>query len=86
LRLITIQTGKIEAPDFLIHFCLESLKGTVSYNDIASKIQVKTGIDASRQAFHQRMNDECVVFFEKFLESKYFYQNTNELSGFNDLK
>ncbi len=84
------RSGKIEAPDFLIHFCLESLKGTVSYNDIASKMQVKTGIDASRQAFHQRMNDECVIFFEKFLErvieSKHFYQNTDELLGFNDFK
>ena len=50
------RSGKIEAPDFLIHFCLESLEGTVSHNDIASKMQIKTGIDASRQACHQRMN------------------------------
>ncbi|MDM8540052.1 hypothetical protein QUF90_03095 [Desulfococcaceae bacterium HSG9] len=50
------RSGKIEAPDFLIYFCLESLEGTVSHNDIAAKMQVKTGTDASRQACHQRMN------------------------------
>ncbi len=81
------RSGKIEAPDFLIHFCLESLEGTVSHNDIASKMQAKTGTDASRQAYHQRMNNECVVFFEKILErvmvTKYFPEKTDEISGQN---
>ena len=84
------RSGKIEAPDFLIHFCLESLEGTVSYNDIAAKMEAETGTDASRQAYHQRMNDGCVAFFEKFLErvivSKYFSENTDEISGLNGFK
>ncbi len=84
------RSGKIEAPDFLIHFCLESLKGTVSYNDIAAKMQVKTGINASRQAYHQRMNDECVVFFEKILArvmaSKHSSGDTDEISGLSGFK
>ena len=81
------RSGKIEAPDFLIHFCLASLEGTVSYNDIAAKIQVKTGIVASRQAYHQRMNDECVVFFQRILErvmaSKHPSEDTDEIFGLN---
>ncbi len=84
------RSGKIEAPDFLIHFCIESLEGTVSYNDIAAKIQAKTGTDATRQAFHQRMNDNCVFFFEKVLErailSKCSIENTDEVSGLNGFK
>ncbi len=83
-------SGKIEVPDFLIHFCLESLQGTVSYNDIAAKMETKTGTGASRQAFHQRMNDECVMFFEKVLErvmvSKHPFENTDEVSGMNGFK
>lgn len=62
------KSGKINAPDFLQYFCLQSLEGTVSYNDLAAKIEVKTGTNASRQAYHQRMNDECEVFFRKVLE------------------
>jgi hypothetical protein len=63
------RSGKIKAPDFLIHFCLQSLEGTVSYNDIAAKIAVRTDNQASRQAYHQRMGAECVDFFEKILAS-----------------
>ncbi len=79
------QSGKIKAPDFLLYFCLQSLEGTVSYNDVAAKIEAKTGINASRQAFHQRMSDECVAFFEKILAiiiaSKFTSENRDELTG-----
>jgi len=78
------KSGKIDASDFLLHFCLHSLKGTVSYNDIAAKVEAQTGINASRQAYHQRMGDPCVVFFEKVLEtvinSKYPAKNVDELA------
>ena len=83
-------SGKIEAPDFLIHFCLESLEGTVSYNDIAAKMQAKTGTEASRQAYHQRMSDECVVFFEKILArvmaAKYTSEDMDEIFGLNGFR
>lgn len=84
-------SGKIKAPDFVIHFCNESLVGTVSYNDIAAKMQAETETEASRQAFHQRMcNDNCVPFFEKVLErviiSKYPFGNMDEVSGLNGFK
>ena len=81
------RSGKIEPPDFLIHFCLQSLEGTVSYNDIAARVEAKAGINVSRQAFHQRMNDRCVKFFEKILEiviaSKYCSENITELIASN---
>ena len=60
------KSGKIEPPDFLLHFCLESLQGTVSYNDLAAKVESKTGVNVSRQAYHQRMGESCVTFFKKF--------------------
>ncbi len=41
----------------------------IEYNDIASKIGVNTGAQASRQAYHQRMGAECQEFFEKILAS-----------------
>lgn len=63
------KSGKIDPPDFLIHFCLQSLEGTVSYNDIAAKVEAKTGVNASRQAYQQRMGEECVNFFKKILET-----------------
>jgi hypothetical protein len=57
------KSGKITPPDFLIHFCLQSLDGTVSYNDLAAQIEAQTGVNASRQAYHQRMGEECNIFF-----------------------
>jgi hypothetical protein len=62
-------SGKIPAPDFLLYFCLQSLEGTVSYNDLAAGIESQTGVNASRQAYHQRMGDECDAFFQRVLET-----------------
>jgi hypothetical protein len=79
------KSGKIEAPDFLQYLCLQSLEGTVSYNDLAAKIEVKTGVNASRQAYHQRMGDECEAFFMKVLEtvmlSKHQTEDVKKLIG-----
>jgi len=77
------KSGKIEAPDFLLHFCLQSLEGTVSYNDLAARVEAKTGVNASRQAYHQRMGDECDAFFLRILEtvmlSKYQTEDMGKL-------
>lgn len=59
------KSGKIIPSDFLLHLCLQSIEGTVSYNDLAAKVESKTGINASRQAFHQRMGEPCIDFFKK---------------------
>jgi hypothetical protein len=81
------RSGKIKAPDFLLHFCLQSLEGTVSYNDIASEIEDKTEINASRQAYHQRMGAECLEFFERILgavmASKCYHNDSDTLPDLN---
>ncbi len=59
--------GKITPSDFVLNLCRHSIEGTVSYNDLAAKVEAKTGINASRQAYHQRMGDPCVKLFKKFL-------------------
>ena len=61
-------SGKISAADFLIHLCLESVSGTVSYNDLAANIAAHTGVVASRQAYWERMDEKCVRFFQSILE------------------
>lgn len=62
------RSGKISAPDFLVHLCLESVSGTVSYNDLAARVEARTGIAASRQAYWQRTDEPCVNFFQSILE------------------
>lgn len=61
-------SGKIRASDFLVHLCLESVSGTVSYNDLAARVQAQTGISASRQAYWERTDDHCLRFFQSVLE------------------
>jgi hypothetical protein len=62
------RSGKISAPDFLVHLCLESISGTVSYNDLAARVEAQTGISASRQAYWERTDEPCVRFFQSILE------------------
>jgi hypothetical protein len=61
-------SGKISAPDFLIHLCLQSVAGTVSYNDLAARVEVHTGVAASRQAYWERTDEPCMRFFQSILE------------------
>ena len=61
-------SGKISAPDFLIHLCLESVSGTVSYNDLAARVQAHTGVAVSRQAYWERTDEKCMRFFQSILE------------------
>lgn len=61
-------SGKISAPDFVIHLCQQSISGTVSYNDLAARVEARTGIAASRQAYWERTNEPCVRFFQRILE------------------
>ncbi|MFH1526060.1 MAG: hypothetical protein ABIG69_05305 [Bacteroidota bacterium] len=58
---------KISSEEYLSFLCRESIKGTVSYNDLAAKISCEQVCDASRQAFFYRTKQEAVVFFEQIL-------------------
>jgi len=59
---------EISPEDFVDYLCGESIKGTVSYNDLAAKIAVESGHSASRQAYSGRMDGDCVLFFKRILE------------------
>jgi len=71
---IAMETGfskriekKIKSVDFLSFLCQESIKGTVSYNDLAAKISCEQDCSASRQAYFYRIKEEAVAFFEQIL-------------------
>jgi hypothetical protein len=60
-------TSKFNAPDFLAIFCLESQKGSPSYNDLAARIETAFGISTSKQSLSKRVNQTCVLFFQAVL-------------------
>lgn len=70
---------KISPEDFLNYYCYESIKGTVSYNDIAAKIAAEEGHQASKQAYYDRVDDNCVEFFKcilaEVMKTKYDMEN-----------
>ena len=59
---------KISPEDFVNYLCGESIKGTVSHNDLAAKIAVETGRRASKQAYSDRTDNNCILFFQRLLE------------------
>ena len=58
----------ITPSDILYSICMESTSGTVSYNDLAAKIESKCGVCVSRQAVWKKITNPCKDFFEKVLE------------------
>ena len=62
------KSGKIDASDFLINLCFQSIKDTVSYNDLAAQVHANSGVSASRQAYCERTNESCMNFFQRILE------------------
>lgn len=59
---------KIMAPDFFVQQCALAMEGTVSCNDMAVRIELKTGARATRQAYWLRTDESCVRFFQAILE------------------
>ena len=59
---------KILPDDMLFAICMESVNGTVSYNNIAAKIEADTGKSVSRQAIWKKANEKCNLFFQKIME------------------
>lgn len=63
-----IQRKRLIGPsDILYSFCLESTKGTVSYNDLAAKIESGCDVTVCRQAVWKKTTGPCKDFFEKIL-------------------
>lgn len=58
---------KIATSDFLALMCLESQKGSPSYNDLVARFDAIYKISASKQAIWKRVNSSCVIFFQAVL-------------------
>lgn len=58
---------KISTSDFLALMCLESQKGSPSYNDLVARFDAIYNISASKQAIWKRVNISCVAFFQAVL-------------------
>jgi len=71
---IALDTGflirkKLIVPaDMLYAICCQSIQGTVSFNDVAAKIDAESAISVSRQAISKKMNKRsCMDFLQKIL-------------------
>jgi hypothetical protein len=58
---------KIEADEFLELMCLESQKGSPSYNDLASRHEAVYKKCATKQAVSKKVNKSSVLFFQTIL-------------------
>jgi hypothetical protein len=47
--------------------CLESQKGSPSYNDLAARIHTTSGTNPSKQAISKKINPACVLLFQSVL-------------------
>jgi hypothetical protein len=61
------QSRKIDTTDFLTLMCLESQKGSPSYNDLVSRFDSVYHVSASKQALWKKVNEPCVLFFQTVL-------------------
>ncbi len=59
---------KISPENYFSYICLESVKGTVSYNDLSEAVGLSTGEHASRQAYWERTKNKADIFMQKILE------------------
>lgn len=58
---------KIDAVNFVTLMCIESQKGSPSYNDLVARFDTVHNISASKQALWLRVNQACVMFFQAIL-------------------
>lgn len=84
---------KIDVCNLLAALCVEGLKGSPSYNDLAANIETQNPCHGpSRQAVHQRMNPALAIFIGSILENliakklfeahRKFFENTDDFSRF----
>lgn len=59
---------KIDSMNLMYSIAMESMKGIVSYNDIAASIENDNGIRISRQAVWKKVTESCVDYFRHILE------------------
>lgn len=71
---------KVDEVDFVKMILVESIKGSPSYNDMASRLNTLYGILPSKQAIWKRVNTECIAFFQAILLCL-VTKKTNQLAG-----
>ena len=59
--------GKIHPCGFWETFCVESIRGTLSYNDFAARVESQRTASVSRQALAYKTSDAGGLFFERML-------------------
>jgi hypothetical protein len=63
-----MRKGLVGPADILYAICCQSTHGTVSFNDLAAKIDAETSVSVSRQAIAKKTGKEsCVNFLKKIL-------------------
>jgi len=63
-----MRKGMVEPADILFAICCQSTHGTVSFNDLAAKIDADTSVSVSRQAIAKKTGKEsCTDFLKKIL-------------------
>lgn len=65
--------------DLLFILCLESSRGTVSHNDVATQLESSTGTCVSKVAIWKKINGCCVEFFKGVLEAIILKKFTNDV-------
>jgi hypothetical protein len=65
-----MRKGLVEPADILYAICCQSTHGTVSFNDLAAKIDAETTVCVSRQAIAKKTGKEsCIDFLKKYWRS-----------------
>lgn len=81
---------KIDAPHFLVLMCIESQKGSPSYNELSARFDAVYNISASKQAMWKKVNQSCVIFFQTILahviKHRVWDKNTDELNPWSNYK
>ncbi|HEX2683734.1 MAG TPA: IS4 family transposase [Ferruginibacter sp.] len=63
-----LRKGLVHPADILYAFCCQSIHGTVSFNDLAAKIDAETAVSVSRQAIAKKATKKsCTEFLKKIL-------------------
>ena len=63
-----VRKGLVEPADILYAICCQSVHGTVSFNDLAAKIDAETEVSISRQAIAKKTGKKsCTEFLKKIL-------------------
>lgn len=63
-----VRKGLVSPADLLYAICCQSTQGTVSFNDLAAKIDAENSISVSRQAIAKKVNKQsALAFLQKIL-------------------